>query len=220
MKDRPELWHLKMPGAPERIQTVIAIGKDASRRGVAPHELEWLFDNVLSGRAVVRNADGRPVVRGSGLHISISHADGLSALVSAPFPVGIDIEWIDPEFDVSQFDQELFGEQDFHLIETCERGSRRNHFYRLWTLKEAHLKLRGQNLQSYPLPNVSGVRDASAAWIAWPTGRYCVGMCWREHLGPNTGSSLGSRVHQPMPRELFSGSPRSLRAISKSAHNN
>jgi phosphopantetheinyl transferase len=179
MKDQVETHCLNLPGAPRELQAVAAIGESTSRRGLAPHELERLFDYMLAGCEVVRDVGGQPVVHGSSLHISLSHAEGLTALALAPFPVGIDIERIDPEFDVLEFDPDLFGIDDFHALETCETRSRRDHFYRLWTLKEAHLKRQGRNLLCGPLPNVSGASNASTAWIVRPTGRYCVAVSWQ-----------------------------------------
>ena len=178
MKDRSKFQYVDVPGAPRQLQAVMAIGANASRRGVAPHELDRLFDHMLPGRTVVREAGGRPTVRGSCLHISLSHSDGVSALALAPFPVGIDVECFDPELDVLGFDPDLFGKQDFRALETCDAASRREHFYQLWTLKEAHLKLCGRNLVSDPLPIVSGAPNTSTTWIARPAGRYCVGVSW------------------------------------------
>ena len=179
MKDHSKFHRLNLPGVPEQLQGVVAIGQNASRRGLAPHELEQLFNCVLPGCAVVRNVGGQPVVRGSGLHISLSHAEGLTALALAPFPVGIDVERIDPEFDVLEFDPDLFGMQDFRELETCEASLRSDHFYRLWTLKEAHLKRQGRSLLCDRLPNVSGAPNMSTAWMVRPTGRYCVGVSWQ-----------------------------------------
>jgi hypothetical protein len=179
MNDHSKFHRLNLPGVPEQLQGVVAIGQNASRRGLAPHELEQLFNCLLPGRALVRNVGGQPVVRGSGLHISLSHAEGLTVLALAPFPVGIDVERIDPEFDVLEFDPDLFGMEDFRELETCEAGSRCDHFYRLWTLKEAHLKRQGRSLVCDPLPNVSGAPNTSTAWITRPTGRYCVGVSWQ-----------------------------------------
>ena len=83
MKDHSNFHRLNLPGVPEQLQGVVAIGQNASRRGLAPRELEQLFNCVLPGSAVVRNVGGQPVVRGSGLHISLSHAEGLTALALA-----------------------------------------------------------------------------------------------------------------------------------------
>lgn len=178
MKDHSKIYRLNLPGAPEQLQGVVAIGQNASRRSLAPHELEQVFDCLLPSRTVLRNVGGRPVVRGSGLHISLSHAEGVTALALAPMPVGIDIERIDPEFDVMEFDPDLFGTQDFRELETCQASSRSDHFYRLWTLKEAHIKRQGRSLLCGPLPNVSSAPNTSTAWITRPTGRYCIGVSW------------------------------------------
>ena len=210
MKHRSKIHHLNLPGAPERLQAVLAMGESASRRGLDSYELQRLFKLMLPGRAVVREGVGRPVVRGGGLHISLSHASGLSALALAPFPVGIDVERVDPDFDVLEFDPALFGEQDFRVLEACEAGLRRDHFYRLWTLKEAHLKRKGQNLLCEPLPSVSDAPDTSTAWITRPTGRYCVGVSWQapaaSDLSPRP--AWNAPVNGPAPRQPKAVCPR------------
>jgi len=203
MKDRSKFHYLDVSGAPEQLQAVMAIGANTSRRGVAPNELERLFDHMLPGRAVVREADGRPIVRGTRLYISLSHADGVSALAVAPFPVGIDVECVDPELYVLEFDPDLFGKQDFRALETCDATSRRDHFYQLWTAKEAHLKLYGRNLLFDPLPIVSGAPNTSTTWIARPAGRYCVGVSWSSSIASDRSlrPAWNALVDQPGPQQ-------------------
>jgi len=177
--------------APKRLQAVVAIGKNTSRRGLAPYELERLFSHMLPGYTVAREASGRPIVLGSSLQISLSHADGVTALALAPFPVGVDVECVDPDFDILDIDPALFGEQDFRVLQTCDVSSRRDCFYRLWTLKEANLKLRGRNLLTDTLPSISGARDTSTAWITSTSGRYCVGAVGSGPLNLSPRPVLG-----------------------------
>lgn len=215
MNDQVKIHRLDLPGAPEQLHGVVAIGQNASRRGLAPRELEQLFDCLLPGRVVVRNVGGQPVVRGSGLHISLSHAEGLSALVRAPFPVGIDVERVDPEFDVLEFDPDLFGVQDFRELETFEASSRSDHFYRMWTLKEAHLKRQGRSLVCDPLPNVSGAPNTSTAWITCPTGRHCVGVSWQAPVSSDLSPHpvVGRFADRRLPRKSTAATA-GARAIS------
>ena len=93
----------------------------------------------------------------------------------APVPVGLGVQCFDPDFDVLDIDPALFGEPDYCVLQTCDVSSRRDYFYRLWRLKEANLKLRGQNLLTDTLPSISGACDTSTAWITSASGHYCVG---------------------------------------------
>jgi phosphopantetheinyl transferase len=195
----PSLMRLRLPAAPKSLQIVVAHGDDASRRGLAPHELDCLMEMMLPGRTIMRGAQGPPRVRGAdGLQISLSHAAATTALAVAPFPVGIDIERIDPDLDPLTIDAELFGPNDFAFLERQSEALRQDHFYRLWTLKEARLKQLGCDLASAELPQIvisaddttvagldkSAGGGMAAAWLSRADNRFCVAACWISGLVP------------------------------------
>ena len=62
MTDRPEMHHLNLPDAPERLQAVLAIGANTFRRGLSAYELERLFDHMLPGRAGAARSALRPYI--------------------------------------------------------------------------------------------------------------------------------------------------------------
>lgn len=74
-KDYPKFHPLKLRSAPKRLQAVVAIGENMSRRGRAQYELERPFSHMLPRHTIAREPSGRPIVLGSGLQISLSHAD-------------------------------------------------------------------------------------------------------------------------------------------------
>ncbi len=184
---------LLLPGTPPGLEVAVAEASDGARRGLASHELDTLIETLLPGRAIVRLADGKAMVRGcDDLHLSLSHAQGTTVLAVAPFPVGIDIECVDPELDALAIDPDLFGVRDFAFLQAQAGAARRAHFYRLWTLKEARLKRFGRSLASDPLPQLlqddAGPSapvlegrlgpDMSTGWLSRAGQRYCVGVCW------------------------------------------
>lgn len=178
------MHHLQLAGAPQDLKIAVMAGADGLRRGVGADELSRLITALLPGQPVVRVASGRPVVRGrDDLHLSLAHAAGVTALAVAPFPVGIDIEGVDPELDVLAIAPDLFGPRDFAFVQQQDAASRLEHFYRLWTLKEARLKRLGRTLADAELPEIieqDGRLGADVATSLLTLGmeRYCVGVCW------------------------------------------
>lgn len=64
LKDCPKSHPSKLRCARKRLQAVVAMREDTSRRGLAPYE--------LSGFSVAREPSGRPIVLGSDLQFSLS----------------------------------------------------------------------------------------------------------------------------------------------------
>ncbi len=187
------ITRLQLSGAPQGLEVAVAEGARRTSRGLAPPELDHLIAALLPDRPVVRLAEGRPTVRGcDDLHLSLSHAAGATALAVAPFPIGVDIECIDPELDALAIDPELFGVNDFAFVKGQAETAQVAQFYRLWTLKEARLKRLGRNLVSERLPDIlkDGESpatftlegrigaDMSTGWLDRAGRRYCVGVCW------------------------------------------
>lgn len=179
--------------APHRLDIVFAAAKDPTRRGLSDGERTQLMETMLPGHAIVRRPSGQPVAHSAdGLYVSLSHAVGVTALAVAPFPVGIDIEAIDPTFDIAQIDAELFGPHDFACLQHQSKDAQTAHFYRLWTLKEARLKRDGLSLAHAALPEIVSTYDGptelaldgpagldmSSTWLTAAGKRYCVGACW------------------------------------------
>jgi 4'-phosphopantetheinyl transferase len=178
---------LQLAGAPQELKIAVMEGSNSARRGLAASELDRLIAALLPDQPVVRLTDGQPVVRGrDDLHLSLSHATGATALAVAPFAIGIDIECVDPELDVLAIAPDLFGPRDFAFVQQQDAATRLEHFYRLWTLKEARLKQLGRTLADTALPEIIGNgANMSADWLALGTERYCVGVCWAGAVAPS-----------------------------------
>ncbi len=176
---------LQPPGAPKALKVAVAEGAESTRRGLPSGEIDRLFEALLPGRAIMRRAGGGPAVRGADdIHLSVSHAANAVALAVAPFPVGIDLERVDPEFDPLSIDPVVFGARDFAFVNKMQAEAvRRDHFYRLWTLKEARLKHLGRTLAVGPLPDIFGDNvppgvGMTSVWLAQSGNRYCLSACW------------------------------------------
>lgn len=190
--------HIELPGAPDWLTVVVAVGA-GERRGLAADALTTLIETLLPGRTIMRGPDGQPIVRGGGVHISLSHADGATALALAPYPVGIDVERVDGTLDALSLDPDLLGRNDYELLCACDGVERNALFYRLWTLKEARLKQRGQSLVRAALPPIMrNEREAvmlmregrvgdhmSTCWANIGGTPYCVAVCWSPRPSGN-----------------------------------
>ena len=146
-------------------------------------------------------AHGKPEVRGSGLKFNISHSGGLAVIALATVEVGVDVELprkrrsddIARRFYAPGEVERMFAERD--------DARRADAFFRLWTCKEAFLKVTGEGLsrstRSYEIaldsPRLlwaAGIADASTRYSVHPLD---VGEPYRAALV----------VEHPQPRLRF-----------------
>ncbi|MGI6701363.1 MAG: 4'-phosphopantetheinyl transferase family protein [Christensenellales bacterium] len=88
------------------------------------------------------NGNGKPCLD-RGYHISVSHSGGLIAAAIGNDALGIDIERI-KERDHSALAKRYFTANEYALVKSG--GITR--FYRLWTMKEAYMKIQGARLNT------------------------------------------------------------------------
>ncbi|NXY95064.1 4'-phosphopantetheinyl transferase superfamily protein [Streptomyces sp. BR123] len=88
---------------------------------------------------------GRPVVRDSPLHFSLSHSGGLCLLAFAPASVGVDIEVV-PALEVAEDVGGALHPQETAELSRLRAEHRPAHFARVWARKEAYLKGLGVGL--------------------------------------------------------------------------
>ncbi len=101
---------------------------------------EWVFERGANGKPAL--APGFPK-----LHFSCSHTHTVSAVaVSRLHPVGIDIESSFLTFEDPSLLEEYFSEGELQAIERLPEHRRAKARVRLWTLKEAVVKMLGTGL--------------------------------------------------------------------------
>ena len=109
-----------------------------SRLGITPSEL------VLE-----KNECGKPSVKGHpDFYFNLSHAGEYIVLGHGDATLGIDIERIREKNE--KVAKRCFTEQEYAYVLDGDEDAQRSRFYRLWTMKEAYLKLTGQGI-SVPL---------------------------------------------------------------------
>ena len=88
-----------------------------------------------------KNDYGKPAIRNTkNLKFNLSHTkDGL-AIVLSRNDIGIDIEYLNNDFEYLYILESIFTDMEVKLIRTFKD------FYTLWTIKEAYLKLMGIGL--------------------------------------------------------------------------
>lgn len=148
---------------------------------IAAHTLVWL---ILAHRCAVAyealafaaNEFSRPHIcapaRAVGVSCSLSHTDGLLALaVSSTYTVGLDVEDTQRLSEFTGIARSYFSPAEWQAIEPLQGEAQRDHFFSIWTLKEAYMKaLGGRGLSAGPQVVPVAVTPDSAVLTGGPAG--------------------------------------------------
>ena len=96
-------------------------------------------------------ATGKPILMNSRapIHFNMAHSRGIALYaISASGPVGVDIEWVDPNADAMAIAGSHFAPDEIARLLSAREQERGNLFFRIWTAKEAFLKGTGLGLTS------------------------------------------------------------------------
>lgn len=139
----------------------------ARHLGIGPDQIGW-----------VRGPNGKPELAGaltparSGLHVSLSHSDGLALLaVTRARRVGVDIQRLPHRFDATRMATRYFPRDEAqYVVAAGGPGAQTRRFFRLWTRKEACVKVVGGRLmQGMALPvRAAGQPDRAGIVIHHP----------------------------------------------------
>jgi len=116
-----------------------------------------LFEVAKNNKPYLKNESG------SALHYNISHSGNWVILAVADKEVGVDIEYINPQFDYQDILTDNFSEDEISFImENPE------HFFTLWTRKEALTKATGIGLDDHLkfIPALTGEHFAKGNILA------------------------------------------------------
>ena len=130
--ERERLLSMKNPVAlAQSLSALLALCTLLENRGVPPLPVE-------------RTTEGKPYFVGNdSLHFNLSHTKTLSVAALASVPIGIDIEFVQEERNVDGIAKRFFSTREtreWHAAPTLE------HFFAVWTRKEARAKLHGMGL--------------------------------------------------------------------------
>ena len=125
---------------------------------------------------------GAPVL--PGYFLSVSHSGMLSGAMLSKVPCGLDIELKKAMSDerMCKLARRFFSRRDAKTVESAAPDNRAAVFYRLWTAREAFLKLLGKGFteprDSFFIDGERIVRgDTVFALRTYAEGGYCISVC-------------------------------------------
>jgi len=123
----------------EEEQQLDRIKGDRRREWLAARHLVHLMSGRTERTPFYKDEHGKPYLKDSDWHISISHSGKLSAAIAAPFHVGIDVQHFVSKIDriASRFMSEA-------ELENLSSKFRLEHMHVYWGAKEALYKIYGR----------------------------------------------------------------------------
>jgi 4'-phosphopantetheinyl transferase len=127
----------------------------------------------------------------NGIHWSLTHKERYVAAVTAPRPVGIDIEKIRPVR--AGMYQRLAGDAEWALAPEITPVL----FFRYWTAKEAVLKAVGKGLAGLSRCRVEAIADPDHLVLSYEDSQWTVAHFWgtKEHIVTVTADRAAIQWH-------------------------
>ena len=122
----------------------------------------WTLRNILSHFTKTKPSElcfsyskyGKPRIifpENSGIEFNVSHSkDFLAVAISDSTPIGIDIEYQDPDTDILELSRIVHTESQIENIISHDQSEQISHFFDLWTAKEAYIKAIGKGFSFDP----------------------------------------------------------------------
>jgi len=117
---------------------------------------ELLLKYILSKKVNIKmnkilfskNDYGKPLYKeNKGIHFNLSHSGDWCVCAFSQFPIGIDIEQMEP-LDI-QWTEHFFHPDEIQRLKQLPEHQQREYFYKLWTMKESYLKAIGCGLSQW-----------------------------------------------------------------------
>lgn len=104
------------------------------------------------GLVIETEAMGKPYLRGESIAFNVSHTENVAlfAYSTSLESVGVDIECLDRQTEFEGLIKRFYTENEQRQFEILSGDDRRRLFFRLWTAKEARMKLTGEGLGLSP----------------------------------------------------------------------
>ena len=162
-----DLWQVDLDSDPEDVASHFELLSNAEKERACRFAFARDMNRFIVGRGMLRKIlseylgiapesislsagrFGKPFLsaRGDGLRFNVSHSRGVEAIaVSLDREVGIDIEFVDRNFDVFSVADGVFSAEAISRLRSLPSSLRADTFFAGWTRKEAVLKAMGDGL--------------------------------------------------------------------------
>jgi 4'-phosphopantetheinyl transferase len=128
----------------------------------------------------------------NGVHWSLTHKESFVAAVTAPHPIGIDIEIMRP-FNAA-LHQRLAGDGEWALAPEVTQTL----FFRYWTAKEAVLKAVGKGMVGLSDCRIVAIVDADHLIVTFQDSKWTVAQYWgtKDHIVAVTADHVEIQWHR------------------------
>lgn len=125
------------------------IARNSARSPAVREYLAHYLDTETANVQIDLESNGKPRVRGGGLHFNVSHSgDAMLLAVSLNHDIGIDLEFSRRTRPVVELAQRWFDPAEAAALQSLPEPAAQTAFLRLWTCKEAALKTDGGGISS------------------------------------------------------------------------
>jgi len=144
-----------------------------SRRLILREILARYADIEASQLRFSHGAHGKPYLdkahNRSNLQFSLSFSRPVLLIaVTKHHPIGADIERIKPDIDFKNIARRFYSKEENEYLQNLEAYERIREFFRIWTMKEAHLKATGVGLSKEPASFTVPIKYAPLPGIDLP----------------------------------------------------
>ncbi len=111
-----------------------------------------LSDTVPSELLIETEEKGKPFFKNLDLAFNLSHSADLAffAFSETPLSIGADIELLDRTIDIDGLSKHYFTQNEQRQLQRLSSSDQRRLFFRIWTAKEARMKIYGDGLHLPP----------------------------------------------------------------------
>ncbi|GAA4819490.1 4'-phosphopantetheinyl transferase family protein [Litoribaculum gwangyangense] len=123
---------------------------------------------------------------------NISHSENYAFIAIANRPIGIDIEYINKNFNFTPLLQDIFSDIEISFIKNSQ--DKRQSFYSLWTRKEAFVKALGKGIDDdfLKIPSLDGLHHLNTSDMARNKN-------WNIHGFEITDHYIGALAYEETP---------------------
>jgi len=134
-------------------------------RGILRIILGSYLDKNPANLQIQSTTDGKPYLEKSEIRFNLSHSgEILLCGLSHKSQIGIDIQKIYPITNLETIIKNYLSEKERKYLDSQPVDQLKNHFFSIWTAKEAYLKAIGKGFQESPT-KISTLPDASSQYF-------------------------------------------------------